>query len=135
MRAWIPNQLSFFYPCCLPGTVAAARGMHLCACVRACVCKDVCLQVAGCSHTPYGCQVWGFVLGQPWACQEGSRCLPVGAEGSRRSGGRAPAHRLAEPPGALQVRRQRAGFRGQAVMICLPTSDDKPQISISAQRC
>lgn len=39
------------------------------------------------------------------------------------------------PPGALQVRRQRAHFRGRAVRICLPTLDDKSQIHISAERC
>lgn len=39
--------------------------------------------------------------------------------GSGVVGGRSSARLCPEPPGALQVRRQRAGFRGQAVMICL----------------
>lgn len=61
----------------------------------------------------------GTALGLPRELQVFA-CRSRGEQMRGLGGGRSPTRRRPGPPGALQVRRQRAGFRGQAVMICLP---------------
>lgn len=108
------------------------------ACAHACVCARVCAcirELAGGTAQPRSTircrplsQDSPGLLGelQVFACR---------SRGEQIWGGSSPACRRPSLRGLSRCGRQRAGFRGHAVMICLPLFDDKPQISISAERC
>lgn len=69
-----------------PGCACARTRVPVCACVHVFAGGGMHSVRAGHGAATHRCQMWGSVPGQPWACQEGSRCSPAGAEGSRLGG-------------------------------------------------
>lgn len=97
-----------------PGCACARTRVHVCACVHVFAGGGMHSVRAGHGAVTHRCQMWGSVPGQPWACQQGSRCSPAGAEGSRRGGAasaRRPGASGGSPGAGAAGRFQRTGCR------------------------